>query len=147
MSQDIGMGRTCDLQVRLISWGAWWASGGLVVFAWVDDQVAQDLAGRRVDDGDVEVLDEQDDVGSGVGSADTDVPELAGDAEGHAAGLVDLVVADPVVGVVAAVGARGGLGQGRVVGRGGGSVRQRAVRSLGVVGRDEQVQQDLQLDD
>ena len=38
---------------------------------------------------DVEVLDEQDDVGSGVGSADADVAELAGDAQGDGAGLVD----------------------------------------------------------
>jgi hypothetical protein len=60
-------------------------------------------------------LDEQDDVGSGVGSADADVAESAGDAEGDAAGFVDLVAADAVVGVGAAVGARGGLGTTRVV--------------------------------
>jgi hypothetical protein len=58
----------------------------LVVAAWVDGEVAEDLSGGGVDDGDVEVLDEQDDVGSGVGSADADVAEAAGDAEGGAAG-------------------------------------------------------------
>ena len=42
-------------------------------------------------------MDEQDDVGSGVGSADADVAQLAGDAQGDAAGFVDLVVADAVV--------------------------------------------------
>jgi hypothetical protein len=47
----------------------------LVVASWVDDQVAQDLAGGGVDDGDVEVLTEQDDVGSGVGPAEADVAE------------------------------------------------------------------------
>gem|GEM_PF-3426883 len=62
----------------------------------------------------MEGLDEQDDVGSGVGSADADadadVPKLAGDAQGDAAGFVDLVVADAVVGVCAAVGAGVALG-------------------------------------
>jgi len=52
----------------------------LVVASWVDDEVAQDFAGGGVDDGDVEVLDEQDDVGSGVGSANADVAEPSGDA-------------------------------------------------------------------
>jgi hypothetical protein len=69
----------------------------LVVASWVDDEVAQDLAGGGVDDGDVEVLDEQDDVGSGVGSADADVAKAAGDAQGDAAGFVDLVAAGAVV--------------------------------------------------
>ena len=53
-------------------------------------QVAEDLAGGGVDDGDVEVLDEQDDVGSGVGSADADVAQSSGHAQGDAAGLIDL---------------------------------------------------------
>ena len=67
----------------------------------VADEVAQDLAGSCVHDGDVEVLDEQGHVGPCVGSADPEVPESAGDAEGDAASFVDLVVADPVVGVAA----------------------------------------------
>jgi hypothetical protein len=65
----------------------------------------------------VEVLDEQDDVGSGVGSADADVAESAGDAQGDAAGFVDLVVADSVVGVGAAVAAGGGFREGRAPAR------------------------------
>ena len=44
-------------------------------------------------------MDEQDDVGSGVGSSDADVAEFAVDAEGDGAGLVDAVVPDAVVGV------------------------------------------------
>jgi hypothetical protein len=36
-------------------------------------------------------------VGSGLGSADADVVHLAVDAQGDAAGVVDAVVADPVV--------------------------------------------------
>jgi hypothetical protein len=51
----------------------------LVVAAGVDDQVAQEFAGRGVDDADVEALvDEKGDVGSGVGSAHVDVAESAG---------------------------------------------------------------------
>ncbi|HEU4945671.1 MAG TPA: hypothetical protein VFT31_00820 [Kribbella sp.] len=57
------------------------------------------FAGGGVDDADVEVVGEQDDVGSGVGSADADVVEAAGVAQGDAAGLVDAVVPHPVVGV------------------------------------------------
>jgi hypothetical protein len=93
----------------LLLWGSGWSAGGLVVAAWVDGQVAEDFSGGGVDDADVEVLDEQDDVGSGVGSSDADVAEPAGDAQGDAAGFVDLVVTDSVVAVGAAVGARGGF--------------------------------------
>ena len=93
----------------------------------------------------MEVLDEQEDVGSGVASSDTDVSELAGDAQGHAAGLIDLVLADAVVGVAAPVGAGGGLGQGRVDRCWGGAVGQAAVRSLLVVDQGELIQECLQL--
>ena len=58
-----------------------------------------------MDDADVQVVDEQQDVGSGVGSADADVVQAAVDAQGDAAGLVDLVVAESVVGVAVAAGA------------------------------------------
>jgi hypothetical protein len=57
----------------------------------------------------VQVLDEEQDVGSGVGPADADVVQAAGHAQRDAAGLVDLVGADPVVGVGAAVGAGAGF--------------------------------------
>jgi len=46
----------------------------LVVGVGVEGEVAEELAGDGVDDSDVEVLDEQDDAGSLVGSADADVP-------------------------------------------------------------------------
>jgi hypothetical protein len=46
------------------------------------------LAGGGVDDANVEVLDENDDAGSGVGSADSDGVELAAVPQGDLAGLV-----------------------------------------------------------
>ena len=49
----------------------------LVVPGWVEDEVAQEFAGGLDDDADVPVLDEQEDVGSGVGSSDADVVEAA----------------------------------------------------------------------
>jgi len=86
------------------------ASGGLVVAVRVEGELAEKLAGGGVDDPDVQVLDEQQDVGSCVGSADADVVELAGVAEGDGAGGADDVVADAVVGVgVASAG--GGFGR------------------------------------
>jgi len=66
----------------------------------VDGEFAEELAGGGVDDADVEVVDEQNDVGSLVGSADADVAELAVNAQGDGSGLVDLVEADAVVVVV-----------------------------------------------
>ncbi len=121
MSRDIGMGRTCGLRFGSFIGGSGWSAGGLVVASGVDGQLAQDCSGGGVDDGDVEVLDEQDDVGSGVGSADADVAESAGDAQGDAAGFVDLVVSGAVVAVGAAVAGGGGFGQ-RCVDRGGGGL-------------------------
>jgi len=64
MSQDIGDSRTHVSWVRLLSFrggagGSLGGSGGLVVAVGVEDQFAEDLAGGGVDDGDVEVLDEQ----------------------------------------------------------------------------------------
>ena len=45
----------------------------MVVLAGVDGELAQEFAGDGVHDADVEILDEQDDVGSLVGSSDADV--------------------------------------------------------------------------
>jgi hypothetical protein len=70
----------------------------LVVAGGVEGEVAEEFAGGGVDDADVEVVDEEDDGGLGVGSADADVVEAAVVAEGDGAGLVDAVVADAVVG-------------------------------------------------
>src|SRR3954469_1487730 len=125
MSQDIADARTHGSWVRASVICGWfgWPAGGLVVAGGVDGQLAEELAGGGVDDADVQVLDEQQDVGSGEGSADADVVQAAVDAQGDASGLVDLVVADSVVGVTGAAGAGGGLGPCGVGGRGGGPVR------------------------
>ena len=112
----------------------------------VHGEVAEDLAGGGVDDAHVEVGDEQDDAGSGVGAADGDVVELAVDAQGDGAADGDAVVTDPEVGVAVAV-AGAGFGAGRVGDGGGAGVGQGAVRSLTVVDVDEAVEQRLELGD
>jgi hypothetical protein len=101
--------------------GSGWPAGGLVVAGCVEGELAQEFAGGGVDDADAPVLDEQEDVGSGVGPADAEVVERAAVAEGDAAGLVDDVAADAVVGVGGAV-AGGGFGARLVGGCGGGPV-------------------------
>ena len=82
----------------------------MVVAAGVEGEVAQEFAGGGVDDADVEVVDEEDDVGSGVGSSDADVVESAVVAQGDDAGVVDAVVADAMVGVGVVVVVGGGFG-------------------------------------
>ena len=52
--------------------GSW-----LVVLAGIDVELAQQFTGDGVDDSHLEVLGEQDDVGSLVGSAYSDVAEFA----------------------------------------------------------------------
>jgi hypothetical protein len=84
--------------VALGSAGAW------AVLVGIERKLAEELAGGGVDDADLEVVDEQEDVGSGVGSTDIDVVQAAVDAQGHAAGFVEPVGGDPFVGVAAAVG-------------------------------------------
>ncbi|VBA60681.1 hypothetical protein LAUMK191_05633 [Mycobacterium attenuatum] len=83
-------------------------------------------------------MNEHQNVGSGVGSADADVVQVAGQAQGEAAGVFDAVAAYAVVGV----GAFAGLGFGPVaVGGGwGGLVRQGAVRAVMVVFLDEGIE-------
>jgi hypothetical protein len=99
MSQDIE--DTANLRrvrgVFLLPAG--WAAGGLVVPVGVEDQFAEELAGVSIDDADLQVLDEEQDAGAGVGAADADVVELSVVAEGDEAGRVDAVGADAVVGV------------------------------------------------
>ena len=106
--------------------------------------MTEHFAGSGVDDPDVEVGDEEDDGGSGVGSSDADVVESAVVAEGHRAAVVDAVVADPVVGVGVVAG-RGGCGAGLVGGGRGGLAGERAVGSVVVVVLDETVEQCLEL--
>jgi len=72
-------------------WVRIFAMSGLVVLVWVDGELAEEVTGDGVDDSDVEVLDEQDDVGSLVGSADADVAESAVVSQGDGAGFVDAV--------------------------------------------------------
>jgi hypothetical protein len=122
-------------------------SSGLVVAGEVDVEFAQEFAGGGVDDAHVVVLGEQQDVGSGVGSADADVAQAAGDAQGDRPGFIDLVGADAIVGVMVAVVSGGRLGSGAIGGGRGGAVRERAVRPLVVVDLDERVEQGLELDD
>jgi hypothetical protein len=94
----------------------------LVVDGGVEGEVAEEFAGDGVDDSDVEVLDEQDDAGSGVCSADADVVQTAVMADGHGAGFIDAVVANPVVGVWVSCAGREGFGQGLLAGGWGGPV-------------------------
>ena len=84
-------------------WSSWWFAGGLVVAGGIEGEVAEEFSGGRVDDADVEVLDEEQDVGSGVGSTDAEVVEVAVVAQGHGAAGVDDVVTDSVVGAVGGV--------------------------------------------
>ena len=70
----------------------------MVVDVGVEGEFAEEFSGGGVDDADVEVGDEHDDVGSGVGSSDADVVESCVVAQGDYAGVVDAVVADAVVG-------------------------------------------------
>ncbi|WP_210766406.1 hypothetical protein, partial [Cellulomonas algicola] len=55
---------------------------GLVVAGGVDGEFAQEFSGDGVDHADVEVGDEHDHGGSGVGSSDADVVQAAGDSQG-----------------------------------------------------------------
>ena len=52
----------------------------MVALGCVEDELAEEFAGGGVDDADVEVVDEQDDVGSGACSADTDAVQSAVDS-------------------------------------------------------------------
>ena len=106
MSQDIADARTHDVWVRAIVVSGDLVSG-LVVPGGVDLEFAEEAAGGGVDHADMEVLDQEQDVGSGVGSAEADVTEFPGDAQGDTAGFVDLVGAGAVVAVAGAVVAGG----------------------------------------
>src|SRR5215475_2660371 len=114
MSQDIGM--TPNPRSGFgVSASAGWASCAARRAGWLSGgQVGSRVSWRSsspvaVDDPDVQVLDEQQDVCSGVGSPDADAVEPPGVAEGHVPGGADTVVADAVVGTGVAV-ARDGVG-------------------------------------
>jgi hypothetical protein len=72
MSQDIGMALNPHWVRAFSVWGLG-VAGGLVVAGGVGYEFAQEFAGGGVDDPNVEVVDEDQDAGSGVGSADADV--------------------------------------------------------------------------
>ena len=81
----------------------------------VDGEFSDEFAGDGVDDADVEVLADDQDVGSGEGSSEADVVHLAGDTQADSS-VGDAVVADAPVWVVALAG--GGFGSGGVDGGG-----------------------------
>src|SRR5215207_3056651 len=127
-----------------LRWSRWEASG-LVVPGGVEDELADQLAGVAADDADVQVVDEQSDVGAAGGSAEADVVQSAVVAQGDGAAGVDGVVADPVVGGdLDAGGDRFGPVR---VGLGGGAPTDRPVRPGGVVVGGEPVQLALQRPD
>jgi len=117
----------------------------LVVAGGVECEFADEFCVGGVDDSDVEVLDEHEDAGAGVGSADADVVKPAGEAQGQGAGGIDAVAADSVVGVGAVC--RVGFGAGGVGGRGGGLLGQGSVRAAVVVLGDELIELVLQFGD
>ena len=75
--------------------GSGWPAGGLVVAVGVEGELADEFAGGGVDDADVQVVDEHEDGGPGVGSADADVVQAAVVAEGELAVGVDAVGRGP----------------------------------------------------
>src|SRR5215472_1076387 len=120
---------------------------GLVGTGEVEGEGSEDLAGGGVDDANIEVLDEQDDGGSGMGSTDADVEQAAGDPQGDLAGGVDHVMSDSAMVVECAAGHGRRFGPGVVHGGGGSPVGERAVWSLLVVELDEGVEHRLQADE
>jgi len=87
----------------------------LVVDVGVEGEFAEEFAGGGVDDADVEVVGEEDDAGSGVGSSHADVVESSVVAQGDDAGVVDAVVADAGVLQCGLVVVLVGVALGRVV--------------------------------
>jgi hypothetical protein len=75
----------------------------LVVPDGVECEFSEYFSGGGVGDGDFEVLDEDQDAGSVVDAADSDVVEASVMAQGDRSGLVDAGGAVVVVGVTAGV--------------------------------------------
>ena len=73
----------------------------MVVLGRVEGEGAQDFAGGGVDDADVEVVDEYNDVGPCVWSADADVVKSAVVAQCDGAAVADDVASDSEVRIVA----------------------------------------------
>src|SRR5829696_6888942 len=117
-------------------------TSGLIIHGWVEDELADDLAGGGMDDADVEAVDQHQDRGSGVGSADADVVESAVVAEAEFAVAVDDVAADPGLRLAIRGVRRDGFGSG-LVGSHRGAPVQGAVWPPGVVVADEGVAEGL----
>ena len=84
ISQEIGNDLDLQRSGSVSFLGSGWAFGGagsLVVAGWVEGEVSECFACGGMDDADVEVGDEEDDGGSGVGSSDADVVESSVVAE------------------------------------------------------------------
>jgi hypothetical protein len=124
---------------------AGWAACSLVAPGGVEGEFAEQFAGGVVDDPDLEVADEEEDGGSGVGSPDADLVEASLVAQGDLAGVVDDVFADAVVGWGARAG-RGGFGAGGV-GGGWDLAADAAVWAVVVVVVAERVEFGLQVGD
>ena len=89
------------------AWPSWWSTDRLVGLGRIEGEGPEEFAGGRVDDADVEVFDEEQNGGSGVGSPDTDLDHRAVMTQRDLAGFVDFVAADARVAVGAAVAGRG----------------------------------------
>ncbi|HEY6742481.1 MAG TPA: hypothetical protein VI110_08985, partial [Lapillicoccus sp.] len=111
------------------SWSVLAAGPGVGSPWWVQDEIAQELAGFGVDDADVEVGDQQEGSAAGVFAARRDVAQLGVVAQGHHAEAVGAVPADAIVRVQPRTGGPGGGTGG--VGLGWGSSSDRAVAADG----------------
>jgi len=117
-----------------------------VALGGLDQVAAEDLAGGEVGDGDVVVVGECEDAFAGVFGADAEVVHPACSAEAHLAGVVEPVVAQPVVALCVSVAGWERLRCGSVGGPWRAPV-ERAVWALLVVVRSELVELALQLRD
>jgi hypothetical protein len=117
----------------------------LVVPGWVEDEVAQELTVLSQDP-DVQVVNEDQDAGAGVASAETDVVQAAVVAQGDDAAGIDEVASDPGMWGEGERAGGDGFGAGGV-GHGGRPPADGAVRALGVVGVAEAVELGLELVD
>ena len=89
MSRDIEDTANLHRVRGVFLWPAGGSAGGLVGLVGVEGELAEEFAGVGVDHADVQVLDQEQDAGSGVGAAGADVVEAALVAEGDEPGAVD----------------------------------------------------------
>ena len=82
----------------LSSWGS---ASALIGLGWIDGELSEELSGAGIDHPHVEVIDEDKNAGSRVGSADPDLDELPVVADRDLACGVDSVTSNSVVPVSA----------------------------------------------